>query len=84
MPPRRDDNTELSAEDIELAGRLLMPAFRECVRSEIQQPLTEIRGRLDAVEGTSKKAMKVYGGLVFVVTLLWMVAGEWLKKKVGL
>ena len=57
-----------------MAGRLLMPHFREAVREEVE-PLAK---RVQRVERIQAKVIAVYGGAATVVTIAWSLCGTWI------
>ena len=65
---------ELTAAQVEQAGRLLMPHFREAVRAEVA-PLDK---RVKRVERIQTKVIAIYGVGAAGVTAVWSLCGNWI------
>lgn len=86
MPParRNNDDDDLTVSQVEAAGRLLMPHFREAIRDEMRGPMDALDQRVTMLESTSNKVKLVYGVIAAGVGWILLASGEWAKKKLGL
>jgi hypothetical protein len=86
--PTTDDGSKLSAEDVMLINELLVPKVQAVLRSEFQQLSNEsiardkaIEVRVQALEIRFNRVALSYGGIVVIITFVWHLMREWVRRK---